>query len=408
MTLRRYRVPGRIEFLGKHTDYAGGRSLICATEQGFSVRATERTDPVLRIVDQASGESAELPLRSDLEIPAGSWVAYPATVARRLARDFGPLTVGLDLSFTSDLPRDAGVSSSSALVVAVGVAVADANRLPKQPDWLAVIPDRQALAGYLGAVENGLGFGPFQPDGGVGTRGGSQDHTAILCAEPGMLLQYGFDPVRFERAVPLPAGHQLVVAVSGVVAAKSGAAMGKYNALAQDAQRLIFLWGKKTWANDRTLFDALASGPTAAADLRNCLVGEPDEVRLANRLDQFNAECFEIIPAVGDLLLRGVVSGLGELVDRSQQGAERGLANQVPETVHLQRSARRLGAIAASAFGAGFGGSVWALAPEEGSAEFAAGWEEDYLVTFPEQKGQARFFRTAAGGPARTAVEKSG
>jgi galactokinase len=408
VTLRRYRVPGRIEFLGKHTDYAGGRSLICATEQGFSVRATERIDPVLRIVDQAGGESAELPLRSDLEIPAGSWAAYPATVARRLARDFGPLTVGLDLSFTSDLPRDAGLSSSSALVVAVAVAVADANRLPKQPAWLAALPDRDALAGYLGAVENGLGFGPFEPDGGVGTRGGSQDHTAILCSEPGMLLQYGFDPVRFERAVPFPARHQLVVAVSGVVAAKTGAAMALYNRLAESAAELLRVWRNRSGREDPTLFAALSSSPDARPMLEAWLDGHPGREALIARLDQFAAECQDIIPAVGDLLERGEVSGLGELVDRSQQGAERGLANQVPETVHLQRSARRLGAVAASAFGAGFGGSVWALAPEERAAEFAASWEEDYLVTFPEQRGRAQFIRTAAGGPARTAVERSG
>ena len=28
-------VPGRIEVLGKHTDYAGGRSLLCALERGI-------------------------------------------------------------------------------------------------------------------------------------------------------------------------------------------------------------------------------------------------------------------------------------------------------------------------------------------------------------------------------------
>jgi galactokinase len=408
VTLRRYRVPGRIEFLGKHTDYAGGRSLICATEQGFSVRATERTDPVLRIVDQAGEESAELPLRPDLVIPSGSWAAYPATVARRLARDFGPLTVGLDLTFTSDLPRDAGLSSSSALVVAVAVAVADANRLPKQPAWLSAIPDRDALAGYLGAVENGLGFGPFEPDGGVGTRGGSQDHTAILCSEPDMLLQYGFDPVRFERAVPFPAGHRLVVAVSGVVAAKSGAAMALYNGLAETAEELLRVWRYRSGREDPTLFAALSSSTGARQKLEGWLDGHPSREPLVARLDQFAAECQDIIPAVGDLLARGEVSGLGELVDRSQQGAERGLGNQVAETVHLHRSARRLGAVAASAFGAGFGGSVWALTPDERAAEFAASWEEDYLVTFPEQQGRARFFRTAAGGPARTAVERSG
>ena len=39
---RSYRVPGRIEFLGKHTDYAGGRSLVCATERGITLHVTPR------------------------------------------------------------------------------------------------------------------------------------------------------------------------------------------------------------------------------------------------------------------------------------------------------------------------------------------------------------------------------
>jgi len=38
----RYWVPGRIEVLGKHTDYAGGRSLLCAIERGFCFAAIPR------------------------------------------------------------------------------------------------------------------------------------------------------------------------------------------------------------------------------------------------------------------------------------------------------------------------------------------------------------------------------
>ena len=60
-------------------------------------------------------------------------------------------------------------------------------------------------------------------DLGVGTLGGSQDHTAILCSRPGELRQYGFCPVRFERSVPFPAGHKLVIGVSGIAAEKTGA-----------------------------------------------------------------------------------------------------------------------------------------------------------------------------------------
>ena len=37
-------VPGRIEVLGKHTDYAGGRSLVVAVEQGFCLLAAPRAE----------------------------------------------------------------------------------------------------------------------------------------------------------------------------------------------------------------------------------------------------------------------------------------------------------------------------------------------------------------------------
>jgi len=392
-------VPGRIEFLGKHTDYAGGRSLVCATEQGFCLAARPRRDRVLRVVAAATGESVELALDPALAIPAGSWTAYPATVARRLARDFGPLEQGLDLALASDLPRDAGLSSSSALVVGLALAVARLNRLEALPAWRAAFPDREALAGYLGAMENGKVFGRLAADGGVGTLGGTQDHTAILCARPGMLCQYGFDPVRFERAVPLPAGYALAVAVSGVTAAKTREALALYNARAEAVARLLEIWRRGTGRDDPTLYAAVVSEPGAPARLAGLLLTRPDAAPLIARLEQFAAECLELIPAVGDLLARGELAGLGALVDRSQQGAERGLENQVPETIHLQRSARALDAVAASAFGAGFGGSVWAMVGREQAAEFLRRWREDYLRSFPAQR-HAQFLLTGAGPPA--------
>ena len=39
---RAWWVPGRIEVLGKHTDYGGGRSLLTTVERGFHVLATPR------------------------------------------------------------------------------------------------------------------------------------------------------------------------------------------------------------------------------------------------------------------------------------------------------------------------------------------------------------------------------
>ena len=56
-------VPGRIEILGKHTDYAGGRSLTCAVERGFTVAFAPRPDPSLHIVDASDGRTVEFPWR---------------------------------------------------------------------------------------------------------------------------------------------------------------------------------------------------------------------------------------------------------------------------------------------------------------------------------------------------------
>src|SRR6187401_1634321 len=85
-------VPGRIEFLGKHTDYAGGRSLICAVERGIAVVATARDDRMVRMTDAATGDHVEMELSATIAPVEGSWTNYPITVVRRIARNFpGPL-----------------------------------------------------------------------------------------------------------------------------------------------------------------------------------------------------------------------------------------------------------------------------------------------------------------------------
>ena len=122
---------------------------------------------------------------------------------------------------------------------------------------------------------------------------------------------------------------------------------------------------------------------------------------LRARLAQFSDETEVIIPEVSRLLRAGDVAAIGPLVARSQANAEHALRNQIPETVHLARRATELGAAAGSAFGAGFGGSVWALVREEDVAVFTARWRDDYLATFPARGHRAEFFSSRPGPAAR-------
>jgi len=408
-TLRLW-VPGRIEFLGKHTDYAGGRSLVCTVERGFVVVAAARDDRLVRITDAVSNEQVDIEMSPTLAPVDGTWANYVITVVRRIARNFpGPLR-GADIAFASDLPPAAGLSSSSALVVATFLAISHLNALGAHDEYRRAIANADDLAGYLGAVENGARFHTLEGDRGVGTFSGSQDQTAILCSRAGALVQYSFAPVRFERTVPLPQDHVFVIGACGVLAEKTGAALGLYNRQARRVHALLDRWRSVTGRDDATLAAVLASSPDALQRLR-AIVRDPavaaesdgfDATDLVMRLDQFAAEALEIIPAAGDALERGDLRTLGELVDRSQRGAEVLLGNQVPETVHLARSARSLGAVAASAFGAGFGGSVWTLVRRDDVERFTACWEEHYLARFPAYVDRATFFVTLAAPPAMT------
>jgi galactokinase len=394
--------PGRIEVLGKHTDYAGGRSLLCTVERGVCIAATGRNDRQVVVTDVGRGTSVLLALDPD-QIPASTgWTNYASTVIRRVARNFPDARRGADIWFASDLPPAAGMSSSSALLTAIFLVVAEINGLAASPRGANLFSRSEDLAAYAASIENGQDFGALEGDRGVGTAGGSEDHTAILCSRPGALSQFSFHPTALERRIALDPEVTFVVAVSGVSASKTGAARDRYNAAAAATSRLLDVWRASTGRADRVLAQALSSAPDAAVRLRDVLRDSraSDARALEERLGQFIEESSAIIPAASDTLDRRDYTGFGTLVDRSQALAEQCLGNQIPETSALARTARDLGALAASAFGAGFGGSVWALVPAAEADAFGERWMDVYRQAFPGRSHAAASFATRPGPPA--------
>lgn len=399
--LRVFFVPGRIECLGKHTDYAGGRSLICAVEQGFVILCCPRSDGRVRMVAAESGELAEFALSSIILPNMGHWSNYPMTVASRLASNFPGQMRGCDLAFISDLPKAAGMSSSSALLIASYFAMASVNNLSEHPEYKRNIDSSESLANYLGTVENGQSFGSLIGSKGVGTFGGSEDHTAILCCQASLLSCYSYCPVQLERRIPLPDGYVFAIAASGVVADKTGQAREKYNRASRLASAVLDVWNKTTGRSDPHIAEALASSTDAAGRFRATLgqathseFGAED---LLKRFEHFFTESEEIIPAACDDLVAGRIEEFGSEVDRSQELSDILLDNQVANTVFLAQSARKVGAAAASAFGGGFGGAVWALVRKDIADEFLESWANQYEKSYPREYALASFFLTRPG-----------
>jgi galactokinase len=214
-----------------------------------------------------------------------------------------------------------------------------------------------------------------------------------------MLSRYAWCPVRAEGEILLPADMVFVVGYSGVSAEKTVHALELYNAASHDAVRIVELWNASKGRSDRTLGDAVGSSPRATQEMRALLHSEPGERggHLRDRLDQFLSESYEIVPRAADAIARGDVAQFGTQVARSQLGAEKLLGNQIQETIALVRLAREHGAAAASAFGAGFGGSVWALVRAADATQFLDSWRAGYSVTAPSAAATAEFFLTAAG-----------
>jgi len=410
--------PGRIEVFGKHTDYAGGRSLLTAVERGFCVRAAPRRDTMLRVCgfDSASDDapdaptiSCEIPLSSAASAPDGHWSNYVATVARRIGVNFPGATTGVDIAFVSDLPQAAGASSSSALMIGVFLAIAAVNRLQETAIWQASLGTREDLAGYLGAMEMGGPYRDLAGLPGIGTLGGNQDQTAILCSEPDQVVDYRWMPVRRVGAYPRPDSLRFVIGNCGIVAEKSAGARERYNRVSLMVRHLLGSWNTQAARDDGSLAAAAESSTDAPDALRAMIPSIATTAfsadALRDRLEQFLLETYTLIPQAAAAFERGDWRALGEVTARSQHAAEAMLGNQIPETIGLVRLAKEQGAIAASAFGAGFGGSVWALIAanevEGANGTFPIRWAAAYREQFPAAATRAMFFFSGCG-PAAT------
>jgi len=381
----RWFVPGRIEVFGKHTDYAGGRSLLAAVPRGIAVVARPRPDQIVRVADVRYGATVEIDAGDATSIRRG-FANYIRVVARRFAENFPGAALGTDIAIGSDLPRAAGVSSSSALVVGIASALARRAELPARAEWRRHIGNVRDLAWYLGCIENGLDFPGLPGAAGVGTHGGSEDHTAIMASRNGHVSQYQFVPLTHLGDVPMPQEWTFVIASSGIQADKAGSVLERYNRAANGTRALLELWNARSPEPARSL-GAVLAGDRGAERLRSCLGPSSDGAftteDLYRRLIHFMREDHRVALAA-QAFAAADTNALDALSAASQRDADELLGNQIPETRALAGVARQAGAFAASSFGAGFGGSVWALVPRAEAGSFSQRWVSAYQRQRPE------------------------
>jgi len=120
------RAPGRIEFVGNHTDYNGGDVLGVAVEQGICVAVRPRDDRMVRGVSQVGETLFEHSLdHLDTSPESSNWSRYPLGVLWAIQEHGLSFAHGFDLAIVSNVPSGAGMSSSAALELATAYATLD-------------------------------------------------------------------------------------------------------------------------------------------------------------------------------------------------------------------------------------------------------------------------------------------
>ena len=118
---RVFSAPGRVNLIGEHTDYNDGFVLPMAINRRTYVAAAARNDRNVRVRSLNLQEQATFSLDEDHQFEEARWANYVAGVGFVL-QEQGLRLPGLDLAIDSDVPIGAGLSSSAAIEVSVGLA----------------------------------------------------------------------------------------------------------------------------------------------------------------------------------------------------------------------------------------------------------------------------------------------
>ena len=116
--------PGRVNLIGEHIDYNGGKVMPCAISLGTYLAIAKNTDKLLRFQCINFPETAALHLQSSYSKTGKEWFNYPLGAIHQLLQNEYAIS-GLDMLFYGDLPIGAGVSSSASIEVLTAFAISE-------------------------------------------------------------------------------------------------------------------------------------------------------------------------------------------------------------------------------------------------------------------------------------------
>jgi galactokinase len=322
--------PGRVNLIGEHVDYTGGRCLPMALTRVTAAAVRRRDDDRVRM---SSDDPDAKPFEGRVDqLGPGSvdgWAAYVAGTLWAL-REAGIDVPGMDIAVASDVPLGAGLSSSASLECAVALAAAELAGRADEPAL------RHLMVQAAIRAENEV----------VGANTGGMDQAVAMLAEDGAALlidtkDFSAEPVQLGLA---EAGLQLLVIDTRV---RHALADGQYGQRRADCERAAELLGLE-WLSDAT-----------SADLER--LEDPRLQARARHVVTENARVDRLV----ELVRAGRIAECGPLLDASHASLRDDYEVSAVELDVVVAAATAAGALGARMVGGGFGGSAIALVSDD-------------------------------------------
>lgn len=329
--------PGRVEFVGNHTDYNGGAVLGVAIDRRVTVVAAKNAPGQIRLRSTSGAAPVQLMNTMPGRLAGQeAWANYILGTWHALSDHSLPRPAGFDLLVDSDLPAGAGLSSSAALELASLLALTELAGAPALP------PD--ALARLGRHAENKY----------VGVPCGILDQGTSAFGEAGSLVHIDCRGPHFSR-VPLPVSAHLWIFNTRDKHALIDGCYAERHRECTDAARVL----QVEFLTDLT--------PARLAAVAGRL---PEAMaRRARHVVEEHARVADMVAA----LQRGDLRSAGLLLTASHRSSQRLFENSTPRLDRLVDALEGHPAVhGARLTGGGFGGAVMALTTDAFLAADAA------------------------------------
>ena len=336
--IRIVRAPGRVNLIGEHTDYNDGFVLPIAIDRAITIALVPTDDRRVKMTLAADGETTGFDLDA-IGARRGHWIDYVAGTAWSMAEASLPVG-GFRGLLASDLPQNAGLSSSAALELASALALSGGSEPPL---------DRMTLAQVAQRAENVH----------VGVQCGLMDQFASSLGVEGAALLLDCRSLAW-RALPLTLDDvALVVCHSGSSRRLDGSAYNERRAQCAEAVAAI----ARVEPAVRSLRDVTPAMIDAVADRL-----EPVLARRARHVVEENDRVLDVAAAIE----AGDAPRVGRLFSASHASLRDLYEVSSPELDALVETVEsNPGVLGSRLTGAGFGGCTVTLVRREAVGELS-------------------------------------